>query len=89
MSFVTGVVIVAAVLLAIGLAARHGWSRRDRRKRLAYLLLKLSSLDEEGARNLFGDVSCFFVFGLRVHAFFPFFGSALELSVSWVFPCAY
>lgn len=55
-SFLVGVLIVGAVLMAAALAARHGWSRRDRRKRLAYLLLKLSSLDEEGARSLFGDV---------------------------------
>eukprot|EP00884_Botryococcus_braunii_P016033 jgi/Botrbrau1/3112/Bobra.0070s0089.2 len=55
-SFVMGIFIVVTLLTAVAFIARNGWSRRDRRRRLAHVLQKLSALDAEGAQKLFGDV---------------------------------
>jgi hypothetical protein len=56
-SFFMGVAIVVSALAIAAVIARNGWSRRDRRNRLAHILQKLSALDADGARELFGDVS--------------------------------
>jgi hypothetical protein len=56
MSFFAGVAIVAATLALLGYLLRNGISREARRRRLGETLQRLSALDAEGARKLFGDV---------------------------------